>query len=130
MWSHKIRYATRALIALAERGNRRTAVRELADLHDVPKKYLEAILGELKSAGLVTSTKGQHGGYILALPPEQISLAMVISVVDRDLYEALSGTAIHGKDSRSDDASRSGPGAGRDLLHTETPEDPVIDRVL
>jgi len=119
MWSHKIRYAMRALIALAEHGDTNTPVRELAEVHDIPRKYLETILGELRSAGLVSSTKGPFGGYVLALPPEQITVAMVIGVVDHDLYAALSGSA----DRESSDGARGYTG-------DETADRPLIRRVL
>jgi DNA-binding IscR family transcriptional regulator len=48
---------------------------------DIPRKYLEQVLLELKSAGLVQSKKGQHGGYRLSRPPHEISLGQAISAI-------------------------------------------------
>jgi Rrf2 family protein len=52
---------------------------------DIPRKYLEQVLLELKSAGLVQSKKGQHGGYRLSRPPHEISLGQAISAIQGEL---------------------------------------------
>jgi Rrf2 family protein len=51
--------------------------------HGISDRFLVQILLQLKGAGLVVSTRGAAGGYQLARPPEQISLAAIINVVDR-----------------------------------------------
>lgn len=85
MWSQRTRYAVRTLIHLASHLHRRTPARELAATNGVPGKYLEAILADLRAAGIVSSTKGPGGGYQLAADPSRIRLIDVIRVVDPDL---------------------------------------------
>jgi len=51
--------------------------------HGISDRFLVQILLQLKGAGLVVSTRGASGGYQLARPPEEISLAMIINVIDR-----------------------------------------------
>ncbi len=52
---------------------------------NIPRKYLEQVLLELKSAGLVQSKKGQHGGYKLSRAPHEITLGQAISAVQGEL---------------------------------------------
>lgn len=59
-----------------------TSVSELARRTGLPQPYLEQILLTLKGAGLVRSKRGAGGGYTLGRPPEDISLAQIISAVD------------------------------------------------
>lgn len=57
-------------------------IREIADSHGIPSRFLVQILLQLKAAGLVNSTRGAAGGYQLAREPGEISLGEVMSVVD------------------------------------------------
>ena len=57
-------------------------VRDVASAHNIPARFLVQLLLQLKAAGLVTSTRGAAGGYQLAQPPEQITLAAVMSVIE------------------------------------------------
>ena len=76
-------YASRALLSLALRGAETpTSVRDIAVRTGLPQPYLEQILLALKGAGLVRSKRGVGGGYVLARPPEAISLAQIVSAVD------------------------------------------------
>lgn len=76
-------YAARALLSLALHGSERpTSVKEIAERTGLPQPYLEQILLALKGAGIVRSKRGVGGGYILARPAEEISLAQVVSAVD------------------------------------------------
>jgi Rrf2 family protein len=59
-------------------------LRTIAQAHRIPPRFLVQILLQLKAAGLVESTRGSSGGYQLARPPEEISLAEVISAIDRN----------------------------------------------
>jgi len=79
----KVDYAVRAGVELAAaspgapvKGDR------IAEAQAIPLKFLENILLELKHAGLVQSQRGAEGGYWLARPPEEISLAEVIRAVE------------------------------------------------
>ena len=58
---------------------------EIADAERIPKKFLDAIMLEIKNMGLVTSKKGKGGGYQLFQSPDTISLGQVIRVLDGPL---------------------------------------------
>jgi Rrf2 family protein len=88
--SAKTDYAIRALLYLAEVasvGGGPVSVDTLAMRQTLPRKFLEAILGDLRRAGIVVSQRGSSGGYVLARPAEQISLGEVFRVVDGPLAE-------------------------------------------
>ncbi len=84
--SRKGEYALKAMVCLSlnyDRGPVR--IKEIAEKEKIPKKFLELILLELKKAGLLQSRRGAGGGYSLIKPPEKISLAQVIRIVDGPL---------------------------------------------
>ncbi len=84
--SRKGEYALRAMIVLAlNYGGGRVQIREIAEEERIPKKFLEQILLELKKAGLLESRRGAGGGYRLMKPPEEISLARVVRIIDGPL---------------------------------------------
>ena len=86
--SAKTDYAIRALLAIAsEPGARPVSVEELARRQELPRKFLEAILGDLRRGGLVVSQRGPSGGYLLAQPPEALTLGDVFRVVGGPLAE-------------------------------------------
>ena len=79
-------YAARALLSLALHGSERpTSVKEIAERTGLPQPYLEQILLAVKGAGLVRSKRGVGGGYVLARPPSQITLADILAAVDGPL---------------------------------------------
>src|SRR6476661_5231106 len=79
-------YAARALLSLALHGtDRPTSVKEIAERTHLPQPYLEQILLSVKGAGLVRSKRGVGGGYVLARPPAEITLADIVSAVDGPL---------------------------------------------
>ena len=74
MVSRKIDYALRALIYLAARdGGRIAPLQEIASDLGLPREFLAKILKSLTSGGLIKSTRGSHGGYVLAKSPREIS---------------------------------------------------------
>ena len=76
-------YAARALLSLALHGTERpTSVKEIAERTHLPQPYLEQILLSVKGAGLVRSKRGVGGGYVLARPPEEITLADIVAAVE------------------------------------------------
>ncbi len=86
MLSKKSKYALRALLVLAGTSHAKPVqIAELAAQERIPKKFLEAILLELKNKGLLHSKKGKGGGYRLAKRPEAISLGDVIRALDGPL---------------------------------------------
>lgn len=81
--SQKAKYALRALQVLAhEHGKGPILIADIAAREDIPKKFLELILLELKNAGILQSKKGKGGGYQLRRPPEKVTLGNIIRVID------------------------------------------------
>jgi Rrf2 family protein len=79
-------YALRAVIVLAaSSGEGHVTADQLAKSQNIPGKFLEAILTQLRRAGLVRSQRGPDGGFWLARPAEQISLADIIRAIDGPL---------------------------------------------
>jgi Rrf2 family protein len=62
-----------------------TLIGDIAEQQNVPKKFLELILLDLKKRGLVHSVRGRNGGYVLGREPEEISFAEVIRIIDGPL---------------------------------------------
>jgi Rrf2 family protein len=91
--SKKGEYGVRALCHLAERhGEGVVQIREIARLEAIPWKFLEGILLQMKTAGIVRSRRGIEGGYALARPPEEIALGEVLRLLDGPL--APMGSAV------------------------------------
>ncbi len=83
--SAKADYAARAAAELSTATGSPIKADRIAKAQDIPAKFLETILLELKHAGIVRSQRGPDGGYTLARPAEDISLADVIRAVDGPL---------------------------------------------
>jgi Rrf2 family protein len=82
--SAKTEYACIAMLELASQfsAGEPVRIREIAERHGVPPRFLVQILLQLKGAGLVTSVRGASGGYRLLSPPDDVSLGQVMEVVD------------------------------------------------
>lgn len=81
--SKKSDYALRVLFTLVEHyGRGPIPIRELARRNEVPKRFLEHILLDLKSQGWVDSLPGKNGGYVLAQKPEKITMGQVVRYFD------------------------------------------------
>ncbi len=80
--SAKVDYALRAVIELAAAGDGPIKGERIAQAQEIPLKFLENILGDLRQAGIVRSQRGVEGGYWLARPPEEISVADVVRTVE------------------------------------------------
>jgi Rrf2 family protein len=83
--SAKVDYAVRAAVELASAESGPMKGELIAQAQDIPLKFLENILGELKHAGLVRSQRGTEGGYWLGRPPEEITIADIIRAVEGPL---------------------------------------------
>lgn len=85
--SAKGEYATLAVLELALQYQKRRPVQihEIAEKYSLPQKFLVQILIQLKRSGLVHSRRGAEGGYLLARPPQQISLGEVIRAIEGPL---------------------------------------------
>ena len=86
MISQKARYALRALLYLAARGEGAPVqISEIAEHERISRKFLEAILLVLKRTGIVRSHRGRSGGYSLGKPAKDISFAEIIRLIDGPL---------------------------------------------
>jgi Rrf2 family protein len=83
--SAKADYAVRALIELAAQGGGPVKGERLADAQQIPPKFLESIMSELRQSGLLLSRRGAEGGYWLAHPAEEITVAQIIRATDGPL---------------------------------------------
>lgn len=87
MISKKCDYALRAMLELAVReGKGPVTIGDIAQARSIPVRFLEAILRQLKQAGLADSARGKEGGYFLARPAHRLSVSDVI-----DLFEVSVG---------------------------------------
>jgi Rrf2 family protein len=80
MLSKKTKYAIKALVALTKVHKQKTllSISQIAELENIPRKFLETILLELKNQGIVTSKMGLKGGYALMKNPKEIMLSTII----------------------------------------------------
>ena len=115
--SARVHYGCLAMLELASRygQDRPVALREIAKRHGIPQPFLVQILQSLRTANLVTSTRGSGGGYRLSVAPDQIRVldiaesigcgesATIGNVGDAGLPE---GDALRGLWQRADDAAR------------------------
>lgn len=94
--SAKTEYACIAVLELAARygSPEPVRIREIADAHGIPSRFLVQILLQLKSAGLVSSTRGSAGGYLLSKDPREIALGEVIAVMEGASGNIASNTSI------------------------------------
>lgn len=86
MLTKKGKYGLKALVYLSRIPVGQLAfVGDIATRNNIPKKFLDAILGELRNAGFVQSRKGKEGGYRLARPASEIKIGHVVRVLDGPL---------------------------------------------
>jgi Rrf2 family cysteine metabolism transcriptional repressor len=84
--STKGEYASRAMLELSLNYEKKPLhIRDISKAQDIPQRFLEQILLQLKRAGLLRSRKGPEGGYSLAKPPGEINVAEVIRAMDGPL---------------------------------------------
>ncbi len=82
-FSTKGEYGVRLMVQLARHfGTGPASLTEIAAEEDLPRAYLEQLVVSLREAGLVVSTRGAHGGYELARPPETIPMSAVLRALE------------------------------------------------
>jgi Rrf2 family protein len=81
----KAKYALRALTVLAKNDSGMMQIRNIAEAADVPHKFLETILQDLRHRGVVNSKRGVFGGYFLSQKPEEITVGNIIRIIDGPL---------------------------------------------
>lgn len=84
--STRIEYALRALIEIAMQGH--VSAQKICDEQNLPKKYVEHLLSQLKNDGIIDSTPGSLGGYSLAKEATAISFHDVITAVEDSSFNA------------------------------------------
>lgn len=83
MISKKTKYAINALVYLSKKpANQPILISEIAEHEHIPQKFLEAILLDLKKAGILASKKGKGGGYFLLKSPSDVNMADVMRLFD------------------------------------------------
>jgi Rrf2 family protein len=83
MLAQKTRYALRSLLYLVEEGQGAPVqLARIAKTQQIPRKYLELIMLELKKGGLVRSTRGPGGGYVLGRDPSSISFGEIVRLLE------------------------------------------------
>src|SRR5271163_782776 len=83
MFSTKAEYGVRVMVELARRpGDDPVPLAEIAEHDGLPLAYLEHLVARLRKAGLVDSRRGSRGGYLLARPAQEISMAEVVEALE------------------------------------------------
>ena len=118
--SARVDYAVRAAVELAAVAPESLTSDRIAQAQGIPARFLQAILGDLQHARLVTSQRGREGGYRLALPASEVSIARVMRVEQGFLAE------VHGQ--RPEDVEY--PGAAAPLAHVWVAAREAYRRVL
>jgi Rrf2 family protein len=118
--SARVDYAVRAAIGLAAVAPASLTSDRIAQAQGIPARFLQAILGDLQHARLVTSQRGREGGYRLALPPAEVSIARVMRIEQGFLAE------VHGQ--RPEDVAY--PGAAEPLAQVWVAAREAYRRVL
>ncbi|MEK6278546.1 MAG: Rrf2 family transcriptional regulator [Actinomycetota bacterium] len=83
LFSTKAEYGVRLMVELGRQpGSEPVALSAVAEAERLPLSYLEHLVAKLRNAGLVTSTRGAHGGYQLARPATEISMDQVVEALE------------------------------------------------
>jgi Rrf2 family protein len=82
MLSKKCKYALHALVHMAKTPKEKFLIKDISETCRIPKKFLEAILLDLKRAGILGSKQGKGGGYSLRRDPSDVNLAEVVRLFD------------------------------------------------
>ncbi|MDX1973901.1 MAG: Rrf2 family transcriptional regulator [Candidatus Sumerlaeia bacterium] len=115
--SRKTEYALQALLLLGSATKNGSpagaplSVRQLAEEHGLPRKFLETIMRDLRSIGVVESIAGKNGGYQLRLLPREITLLQIIRCFDSSLLE-VEGDAPEGEEEFSGETGGMDPHSG------------------
>jgi len=109
MFSTKAEYGVRVMVELARRaGEEPIPLAEIAEHDGLPLAYLEHLVARLRKAGLVDSRRGSHGGYLLARPSTDITMAEVVEALEGSIApiecisEAADGSIVCARESSLD----------------------------
>ena len=82
MISQTAEYALRSMTCLGAQYNKPLTTQQIADVAHIPAGYLSKVLQALGRAGMVSSSRGLHGGFLLSKPPAQITILEIVQAVD------------------------------------------------
>jgi Rrf2 family protein len=82
MLSKKCKYAIHALVHMAKKPEEKYLIKDISEACNIPKKFLEAILLDMKRTGMLGSKQGKGGGYFLRRKPAEVNLAEVVRLFD------------------------------------------------
>ena len=83
IFSTKAEYGVRLMVELGRRsGDEPVSLKAISEAENLPLSYLEHVVAKLRKAGLVSSSRGAHGGYRLARPPEEITMDAVVQALE------------------------------------------------
>lgn len=85
--STRTEYALRALMVMLQMENLPVSANKICERQNLPRKYVERLLGNLKNAGIIISQSGVKGGYVLAYPPDAITLLQIMQAVEDHSWE-------------------------------------------
>jgi Rrf2 family protein len=88
MITNKLKYALKALIALAEEQsgqNKALRIEDIAKRGAIPKRFLEHILLDIRNAGFIESLRGRSGGYVLSKSPRDVPFSELVRLIDGPL---------------------------------------------
>ncbi|MCW2970243.1 MAG: transcriptional regulator, BadM/Rrf2 family [Solirubrobacterales bacterium] len=109
MFSTKAEYGVRVMVELARRaGDEPIPLAEIAEHDGLPLAYLEHLVARLRKAGLVDSRRGSHGGYLLARPAAEITMAEVVEALEGSIApiecisEASDGSIVCAREAAAD----------------------------
>lgn len=115
MITQKMKYALKALLVLGDAWNDRQAggpagalrIEEIARRAEVPKRFLEHILLDIRNAGIISSTRGRAGGYVLIKDPRQVSVSELMRLIEGPIapLPCLSRSAYQRCDDCADEAT-------------------------
>src|SRR4051795_8448627 len=112
LFSTKAEYGVRLMVELGRVGPNSTPISlsTVAEAERLPLSYLEHLVAKLRKAGLVTSTRGAHGGYRLAMPAEEITMDAVVEALEGQIapmecfHDSPEGKVLCSHESDGDDA--------------------------
>ncbi len=82
MFSQTVEYALRAVVCLAAQPDKPMKTHAISDLTHVPVDYLFKVLQSLARAGIVSASRGKHGGFVLETPADKLTCLAVVNAID------------------------------------------------
>jgi Rrf2 family protein len=84
-FSTKAEYGLKAIVNMAQSYPNQKTTKEISEQENISQKYLERLLGKLRSGGIIDSIKGKLGGYVLSRNPKKIPIGEIIELLDGDI---------------------------------------------